>query len=242
MKWALASVAVVAIAGAAPAETFGGLRGTYNNYRIDRIKHVVVIYAENRSFDNLYGRFPGVDGLGNANATSSFRIQKDRDGSVLKVLPPVWGGLTAAGVVPVITQAQTENMANQPFALDASKGYNASIGVTTRDLWHRFYQNQMQIDNGANDKFAAWADSGGLVMGNYSATLPLWSYAKRYTLADHFFMAAFGGSFLNHQYLICSCAPYYPNADKSVAKGTIAVVNRRWRQPYGVPKPRRPPP
>ena len=225
LKWALASVAVAALSGAAQAQTFGGLRGTFNNYRIDRIKHVVVIYAENRSFDNLYGRFPGVDGLGNANAASSFRIQKDRDGSVLKVLPPVWGGLTAAGVVPVITQAQTDNMANQPFAIDASNGYNASIGVTTRDLWHRFYQNQMQINNGANDKFAAWADSGGLVMGNYSATLPLWSYAKRYTLADHFFMAAFGGSFLNHQYLICSCAPYYPNADTSVAKNSIAVVN-----------------
>ena len=122
--------------------------GAFNNYRIDRIKHVVVIYAENRSFDNLYGDFPGADGLNSANASSFFRIQKDRNGSVLKVLPPVWGGLTAAGVTPVITQAQTENMPNQLFALDDANSYNVSIGVTTRDLWHRFYQNQMQIDNG----------------------------------------------------------------------------------------------
>ncbi len=144
------------------------------------------------------------------------------------MLPPVWGGLTAAGVTPVITQAQTENMPNQLFALDDANSYNVSIGVTTRDLWHRFYQNQMQIDNGANDKFAAWADSGGLVMGHYihdPKNLPLWRYAQRYTLADHFFMGAFGGSFLNHQYLICSCAPIYPNANTSVAKGSIAVVN-----------------
>ena len=183
LQWAMASVAVVALAGAAQAQTFGGLRDTFNNYRIDRIKHVVVIYAENRSFDNLYGDFPGADGLNNANATSFFRIQKDRNGSVLKVLPPVWGGLTAAGVTPVITQAQTENMPNQLFALDDANSYNVSIGVTTRDLWHRFYQNQMQIDNGANDKFAAWADSGGLVMGHYihdPKNLPLWRYAQRY--------------------------------------------------------------
>ena len=34
----------------------------------DKIDNVVVIYAENRSFDNLYGSFPGVDGLSNATA------------------------------------------------------------------------------------------------------------------------------------------------------------------------------
>jgi acid phosphatase len=37
-------------------------------------------------------------------------------------------------------------------------------------------------------------------------------WAKRYTLADNFFMGAFGGSYLNHQYLICACAPPFPNA------------------------------
>jgi phospholipase C len=35
---------------------------------LDKIQHIVVIYAENRSFDNLYGLFPGADGI--ANATS----------------------------------------------------------------------------------------------------------------------------------------------------------------------------
>ena len=29
----------------------------------DRIDTIVVIYAENRSFDNLYGNFPGARGL-----------------------------------------------------------------------------------------------------------------------------------------------------------------------------------
>src|SRR5881397_2510399 len=30
---------------------------------LDRLQHIVVIYLENRSFDNLYGEFPGADGL-----------------------------------------------------------------------------------------------------------------------------------------------------------------------------------
>ena len=35
----------------------------------------------------------------------------------------------------------------------------------------------------------------------------LYALARRYVLADQFFQGAFGGSFLNHQYLICACAP-----------------------------------
>jgi acid phosphatase len=83
----------------------------------------------------------------------------------------------------------------------------------------------MQIAGGKNDRFAAYADAGGLVMGHYaSSTLPLWGVAKQFTLADNFFMGAFGGSFLNHFALVCACAPTYPNADQSPAKGLISAV------------------
>ncbi|WP_179404691.1 acid phosphatase [Burkholderia guangdongensis] len=193
---------------------------------LSAVKNVVVIYAENRSFDNLYGHFPGANGLANATATST--QQKDRNGAPLPTLPRIWGGLTAKGVSPAVTEAMTANLPNAPFAIDDPNGFATSMNVTTRDLYHRFYENQMQIDGGRNDMFAAWADSGGLVMGHYTsdpATLPLWKIAQQYTLADNFFMGAFGGSFLNHQYLICACVPVYPNADKSPAAGSISAVN-----------------
>jgi phospholipase C len=35
----------------------------------------------------------------------------------------------------------------------------------------------------------------------------MWKLAKEFTLADLFFHAAFGGSFLNHFWLICACSP-----------------------------------
>jgi acid phosphatase len=125
---------------------------------LDAIQTVVVIYAENRSFDNLYGHFLGANGL--QNVTPEIARQVDRDGTPLQELPAVWGGLTAKGVTPPVTQAQTEHLPNAPFAIDDEKGFNQPLSVTTRDLRHRFYENQMQIDGGRNDKFAAFADSG----------------------------------------------------------------------------------
>jgi len=38
-------------------------------------------------------------------------------------------------------------------------------------------------------------------------------------------MGAFGGSYLNHQYLICACVPVYPNADSSPAKDLVSAVD-----------------
>jgi acid phosphatase len=200
-----------------------GLAGEANCAGIEDIATIVVIYGENRSFDNLYGLFPGANGL--SKGTPAGATQLDRDGSVLKELPPVWDGLTAKGVVPPVTQAQTEHLPNSPFAIDDPRGFNTPLSVTTRDLWHRFYQNQMQIDDGKNDRFVAYADSGALVMGHYDGSkLPLWDVARQYTLADNFFMGAFGGSFLNHFWLVCACTPTYPEADRSPAKDSISVV------------------
>ena len=189
----------------------------------DKIDTVVVIYAENRSFDNLYGTFPGANGV--ANLAPEASRQLDRDGKPMAELPPVWEGLTGKGVTPAVTQAQTEHLQNALFQIDDAKGFNQPMNVVTRDLWHRFYQEQMQIHDGKNDMFAAWADSGALVMGRYDgSTLPMWNVAKKYVLADNFFQAGFGGSFFNHIQLVCACAPYYPNADKSPAKDSISVV------------------
>lgn len=189
------------------------------------IDTVVVIYAENRSFDNLYGSFPGANGV--AKASASTRIQRDRDGKRFRELPPIWEGLTAKGVTPPITQAETEHLPNRPFYADDPKGFRLSYGTITRDLWHRFYQNQMQINGGRNDKFVAHADSGALVMSLWDGSkLAMWKVAEKYVLADNFFMGAFGGSFLNHQWLVCACVPYYPRADTNPAKPSISVVER----------------
>jgi acid phosphatase len=199
-----------------------------------KVSTIVVIYAENRAFDNLYGNFPGALGLRDVvdqggRPLAAYVPQRDRNGTVLPSLPPVWGGVTAPGYTPVVTQAQSAGLPNVPFSIEhaytAQSGVTLSTSVVTRDLWHRFFEHQMQIDGGNNDQYAAWSDSGGLTMGHYDYSgSALYALARQYVLADHFFQGAFGGSFLNHQYLICACAPEYPGADTARAHPSIAVL------------------
>ncbi len=181
-----------------PTTTIQDARG------LARIGHIVVVYAENRSFDNLYGLYPGANGI--MNATPATWSQTDRDGAPLATLPPVWkSGATADTAYPA-------QFPNRPFRIDAPP-IGQSPSSATRDLIHRFYTNQEQINAGKLDRYAAMSDAGGLVMGYYDgSSLPMWKMARQYTLADNFFMGAFGGSFLNHFWLICACTPAFPNA------------------------------
>lgn len=198
----------------------------------EQVKTVVVIYAENRSFNNLFADFPGVEKPLSALAPADYQ-QRDRDGSLLSTLPPTWGGVLQVGpqtvdgvTYPSEVQYQ-ENLPNAPYALKGPNGEDQPLSLVTRDLWHVFYQNQMQINGGKNDAFVAWGDSGGLLMGHYAQSryaLRLWDVAKEFVLCDNFFQGAFGGSFLNHQYLISATPPVYPNAAQSVAKAQIATL------------------
>ncbi len=239
-------VAVQEVAANAPATvstatlTIGGVSGTYSVTTEDqaaavddglkaKVNTIVVIFAENRSFDNLFGAFPGANGI---PADSAIVPQTDRDAGSTQLLklPQTWGGVTANGQAVTVTQAQSDNLPNAPFSIETaflgSSGATLTPAIVTRDLYHRFYEHQMQINDGKNDKFAAWGDSGGLVMGHFDgSTTGLYTLAQQYVLADNFFQAAFGGSFLNHQYLICACAPQYPNADTAVAAPTIASLD-----------------
>jgi phospholipase C len=175
---------------------------------LDQIQTVVVIYGENRSFDNLYGLFPGANGV--AQASPESKLQRDRDGSVLPALPPVWQKDDQPDPL------YPASMPNGPFRIDAAP-VNLPLSTATRDLTHRFYQNQLQIDGGKNDLFAAYTDAGALTMGYYDGSqLPLWKVAREYTLADNFFMAAFGGSYMNHMWLACACTPQFPDGPQKL--------------------------
>jgi acid phosphatase len=238
------------VAGAAAVAVGGGLAGCalpetrdgaaahsetspeFDNALRENVKTIVVIYSENRSFNNLFGDFPGVERPLSALKPPDY-LQRDRDGeTVLPKLPPVPGGwvLTdqmAEGVLYKAGVQYQTNLPNAPFALKGPSGENLPLSVVTHDLWHVFYQNQMQINGGKNDMFVAWADSAGFTMGHYAQTgydLRMWDLASEFVLCDNFFQGAFGGSFMNHQYLIAATPPVYPNADSSISKFQIATT------------------
>ncbi|HJT08640.1 MAG TPA: acid phosphatase [Stellaceae bacterium] len=174
---------------------------------LTKLDHIVVVYLENRSFDNLFGEFPGANGLRNAGTKAT---QVDLAGKPYATLPPV---MDTAKTPPVPDERFPRNLPNKPFLIDQY------IGLEDKDpnLTHLWYQQQAQIDGGRMDKFAAISNAGGLVMGYHDGSkTKLWQYAKEFTLADNFFHAAFGGSFLNHFWTICACTPVFPNAPADV--------------------------
>jgi phospholipase C len=167
---------------------------------INRVQHVVVIYMENHSFDNLYGQFEGADGL--ADAKTENIIQLGADGQPYTVLPPI----PRSSAFPI-------NLPNTYFNIDQ---YVAADQISP-DVTHRFYQEQQQIDGGKMDKFALYNYTKGFTMGYYHTNeLPLYDLAKKYTLCDHFFHSAFGGSFLNHIWLVAAASPVFPDAPASI--------------------------
>lgn len=176
---------------------------------LDKIHNVVVIFLENRSFNQLYGLFPGANGIANALASPARYQQLDRDRvTVPPTLPPVWNARADRA------WSFVGNLSNRPFLIDAVPGGvpGGAASAQTPDFVHRFYQSQMQINGGKNDQFAALSDAGGLTMGYYDGSaMKLWALARQYTLADNFFQGAFGGSFLNHFWLVCACSPVWPN-------------------------------
>jgi len=185
--------------------------------KLDKIGQIVVVYLENRSFDHLFGLYPGANGIANAQAQKQGVVQVDANGKPYAVLP---GPLADKSGKPDARLAAP--IANGPYRLDPKVG----LQDTMFSPIHAYYANQKQINGGKNDRFVAAGNSGGLLMGYYDgSSLGLWKLAQRYTLADNFFQSAFGGSFLNHMWLVCACTPKFADAPKDIVavddQGTV---------------------
>jgi phospholipase C len=231
--WALATVLVLGGSVASPAAR------SAPPPKGQQIDHIVVIYEENHSFDNLFGGWEGVNGLDDATP----QPQVAPDGTVLPCLPQNDVNLqppTAPAPNCSFTlgsETFRSGFANAPFRIDdyiksgdttcpkslpspanGTPNGTGNSGGCTRDLVHRFYSEQYQIHDGRMDRYVAGSDAMGLTMGTYDTTqLPIYEYlhsadAPHYAIADNFFQAAFGGSFLNHQWLIAASTPVWPGA------------------------------
>jgi acid phosphatase len=203
------------------------------------IRHFVVIYEENHSFDNLYGEWEGVRGL--ADARPEQTVQRSASGTPYNCLWQTDVNLSSPPLTPTCTDTTGATpfesaFVNAPFKIDdfisagdltcPNRGYpergvpkgSGLPGGCTRDFVHRFYQEQYQLDGGKQDRYMTGSDATGLVMGHYDTRhLPIYRYLHapghpRYAIADDAFQAAFGGSFLNHQWLVAAATPVFADA------------------------------
>ena len=176
----------VTVPATSPASSF-----TYVAPSSTPIKHVVVIFDENESFDHYFGTYPYA-----ANTDGSpFHAKKGT--------PDVNGlytSITASGPVgPLLTSNPNEF---NPQRLTHSQALTCSQN-------HSYLPEQEANDNGAEDKYVQFTQSAsncnagtteffqpGLVMDYYdgNTVTGLWNYAQNYAMSDNNFDPDFGPS------------------------------------------------
>ena len=214
----LALAALALASGAAPfapvvvsAQTSGQASG------IDKINHVIVIYQENWSFDGLYGSSPARTASPTPGDAST---QVDKNGQPYATLPqPIDTSLKPPGPDPRFPA----NLPVPPFDVSQYVAADREDRRPGPPLLPGAVPDRRRQDGQVRRlerrrRPGRWATTT-------PANMPEGKLAQQYTMADNFFHAAFGGSFLNHFWLICACTPTWPNAP--AAHGRAARRERR---------------
>jgi phospholipase C len=144
------------------------------------IKHLVVLFQENASFDHYFGTYPNA---ANPPGEPAFAPRGNT---------PAVNGLT-----PVLLTHNPN--AAQPIRLDRSQAFTCS-------QVHNYLPEQQAEDAGAMDKFVQFVQGkagntrqycpNGIVMGYYdgNTVTALWNYAQHFAMSDNAFNTVFGPS------------------------------------------------
>ena len=169
------------------------------------IKHLVVVFNENRSFDHYFGTYPNAL---NPEGEPLFEPAKNtqRDINNLLSSPTLLDNNPNANpnVVPsngaTVTQPSNGLNAANPFRIDRTQADTAGQN-------HAYTPEQLAYDNGKNDLFPLDTGSGtaggagafgtkGQVMGYFdgNTVTAYWNYAQNYAMSDNAFTDQFGPS------------------------------------------------
>jgi phospholipase C len=180
-----ASIVVGPFASPTPANNGGGKTAT-------PIKHIVVIFQENRSFDHYFGTYPTAT---NPGGEPQFYALPNT---------PTVNGLSPA----LLTHNSNLNPANgtgaaNPFRFDRSQ-------ANTQDMDHDYMAEQQAFDGGILDLFPEYTGSAGppptgslpvlstngQVMGYFdgNTVTAYWNYAQRFAMSDNSYSTNFGPS------------------------------------------------
>ncbi len=154
------------------------------------IKHVIIIFQENRSFDSYFGTYAGADGIPMRNGVPTVCVLDPKTGECVK---------------PYLDHNDVN--CGGPHAAEAS------LGVVANGAMNGFI-SEVQAQGGFGLYPLAWARSyckqpanpkeSDAVMGYHNGgDIPnYWAYAKNFALQDHMFEALHSWSFPSHLYLV----------------------------------------
>ena len=206
----LVSALALMLAGAgAVAEDHDGDRDDFRRVQTATpIKHLVVIFQENVSFDHYFGTYPKAQNL---SGETKF-VAKEDTPKVNNLVNPLdvnnhFGPLAGVDLLnnnPNANPAAPNNGklngggASNPFRLSPSQ-------ALTNDQGHNESPEESAYDNGKMDGFPAWVGTSGpppvgvganLVMGYFdgNTTTAIWNYAQHFALNDNNYTTQFGPS------------------------------------------------
>jgi phospholipase C len=166
------------------------------------IKHVVIIFGENISFDHYFGTYPNAANTGGTTFTAAAGTPTPNNYISNPTLLTANPNENSANLV-----AAANSVPANPFRLSPNQ-------AATGDQDHNYGPEQAAFDNGKMDLFpysVGVADAASLVnetaapgivgttaltMGYYdgNTVTAMWNYAQHYSLNDHSFGTTFGAS------------------------------------------------
>ncbi len=159
---------------------------------IHKIQHIVVVMQENRSFDEYYGMYPGVDGLPRQNGQFTV-CAPDAQGSCIKPFHDPTDANSGGPHGQVDATADVNGGKMDGFVKEAEKGARGCKDP-----------NDPACTNGAHEDVMGYKDARDIP--NY------WAYARGYTLQDHMFEPNASWSLPEHLFLVSEWAAKCSNA------------------------------
>jgi phospholipase C len=157
------------------------------NSAIHKIKHIVIIMQENRSFDTYFGTFPGADGIPSKNGVPTVCVP---DPQTKKCVKPYYNPADLNGGGPhgaANATADIDGGKMDGFIAQAESGRKGCLRTT-----NPICTNSKSID----------------VMGYHDARqIPnYWTYAKDFVLQDHMFEPDASWSLPAHLFMVSAWA------------------------------------
>lgn len=176
---------------------------------IHKIKHIIMIVQENRSFDSYFGTFPGADGIPMKNGKPAVCVPDPLHGGCQKPYPDhadqnFGGGHFEPDVKPALDGGKMDG-----FVSDAEKtGYCK------------------QLSSNAPCQTDVMGYHTGSDIPNY------WSYARHFVLQDHMFESVDSWSLPSHLYLVSGWAARCPHPQNPMSCRSYIQYANAQRYPF----------
>jgi phospholipase C len=158
---------------------------------IHKIKHVVIIMQENRSFDSYFGTYPGADGLPRAHGPFTVCVPDPQHHDCVR---PYHDRHNVNGGGPHMASSSTEDIdgGRMDGFIRAREG-GGTLQPTTCRVRGQLYRDNPACSTGSDDVMGY---HNGQDIPNY------WTYAHDFVLQDHMFEAVASWSLPSHLYLV----------------------------------------